>query len=172
MKHTLPKLMIVGHGRHGKDTVSEILRDKFGYTFRSSSDYCAEHVIFPILGPLYGYKDFTECFNDRHNHRKEWYDLIHEYCKEDNARLGKEIFSKYGIYCGLRHKAEFHSMRNQMVFDFAIWVDRSDHLPEEAETSMSIKPWMTDFIIDNNSDLAQLETNVDHLMQTLLKIWS
>ena len=47
----LPKLIIIGHGRHGKDTVCEILRDKYNFKFISSSQYCSEKVIFPILSP-------------------------------------------------------------------------------------------------------------------------
>jgi hypothetical protein len=32
---------------------------------------------------------------------------------------------------GLRNKKEFFAMQNTGVFDYAIWVDRSDHLPPE-----------------------------------------
>ena len=35
----LPKLLVVGHGRHGKDTVCEML-EAYGYTFQSSSKFC------------------------------------------------------------------------------------------------------------------------------------
>jgi hypothetical protein len=31
------RLMLLGHGRHGKDTVAEILNRKYGLTFQSSS---------------------------------------------------------------------------------------------------------------------------------------
>ena len=48
-------------------------------------------------------------------------------------------------------------MRNTGVFDYAIWVDRSDYLPPESEESMSLKPWMADFHIDNNGTLKDLE---------------
>ena len=40
-------IYIVGHGRHGKDTVAEILRDRFGFTFTASSWFMADKVIFP-----------------------------------------------------------------------------------------------------------------------------
>ena len=32
-----------------------------------------------------------ECFEDRVNHRSEWFDLITNYNKEDRTRLTKEI---------------------------------------------------------------------------------
>jgi len=79
--------------------------------------------------------------------------------------LGREIFKEHDIYCGLRNKREFHAMRNTSVFDYAIWVDRSDHLPEEAKTSMSLEQWMADFTIDNNGTLEELQFNVDQLIQ-------
>lgn len=168
MKH-LPKLLIIGHGRHGKDTVCEILQKHYGYRFRSSSDFCAEHLMFPLLKEKHNYKNFKECFNDRHNHRDEWYNAISNYCKDDQTRLGKEIFKENDIYCGLRNKAEFHAMRNIHLFDYAIWVDRSDHLPLEDRSSMTLEIWMADYVIDNNGSLDDLIRNTLQLASNLLK---
>ena len=164
----LPKLLVVGHGRHGKDTVCEILKD-YGYTFQSSSKFCSELFIFNNLKDKYGYKDEEECFKDRHNHRTEWYDMIHDYCKDDLARLGRNLFAENNIYCGLRNKREFFAMQNEEIFDYAIWVDRTDHLPTEDPSSMSIEQWMCNYTIDNNGDLARLKLNVDILMRTMFR---
>jgi len=158
-----PKLMIVGHGRHGKDTACEILRDKYGFTFESSSKFCSKLFIFDQLKDKYGYKTEEDCYIDRHNRRAEWFKLISDFCEEDAAALGKSIFSEYNIYCGCRSKRELNSMKLQGVFDYCVWVDRSEHLPPEDSSIISIEPWMADFIIDNNRDIAQLETNLDHL---------
>lgn len=164
----LPKLLVVGHGRHGKDTVCEILKDRYSFSFESSSRFCSKLFIFEELKDKYGYSNEEECYADRHNHRTEWYNMIHDYCRDDLARLGKEIFKEHDIYCGLRNKREFHAMRNTGVFDYCIWVDRSNHLPPEPVESMSLEPWMADFVIDNNGTLAQLNTNVENLMNFLL----
>tara|TARA_B110000977_G_scaffold97831_1_gene128797 strand:- start:4925 stop:5494 length:570 start_codon:yes stop_codon:yes gene_type:complete len=174
MKKKRLKLLVVGHGRHGKDTVCEILRDNMGYSFESSSQFCSKKFIFNNLKDKYGYKLEEECYTDRHNHRAEWYDAICEYNAEDPATLGREMFHEYDIYCGLRNKAEFFAMKNSGVFDYAIWVDRSDHLPPEAKDSMSIEQWMTDYTIDNNRTLESLEFNTKVLMNQLhsqLKDW-
>ena len=77
------------------------------------------------------------------------------------------MFNTYDIYCGLRNKKEYHAMRNTQVFDYAVWVDRSDYLPLEAKDSMSLEQWMADFTIDNNGTLADLQFNVDQLMHYL-----
>ena len=147
----------------------DILRDQHGFTFRSSSDFCAERFIYNALRAKYGYQSYDQCYNDRHNHRAEWYNMIHDYCRDDYARLGREIFAENDIYCGLRNKGEFHAMRNSGVFDYAIWVDRSDHMPQEDHSSMSLEIWMADYVIDNNSTVEDLQRNVRELTEHLLK---
>ena len=108
-------------------------------------------------------------YTDRHNHRTEWYNMIHNYCKDDLAKLGRNLYAKHDIYCGLRNKREFFAMQNEEIFDCAIWVDRSDHLPSEDPSSMSIEQWMCNYTIDNNGDLKRLEKNVEVLMKTIFK---
>lgn len=161
------KLLIIGHGRHGKDTVCEILRDKFNYTFESSSRFCSKLFIYNDLKEKYNYSNEEECYADRHNHRTEWYNAICEFNKTDGARLGKAIFNNHSIYCGLRNKREYFAMKNTGVFDYAIWVDRSDHLPPEPKDSMNLEQWMADYTIDNNSSLSELELNVANLIRFL-----
>jgi len=158
------KLLVIGHGRHGKDTVCEILRDEYGYSFESSSQFCSTLFIYDMLKDKYGYANEKECYADRHNHRSEWYDAICEYNLNDPARLGREMFKEYDIYCGLRNKKEFNAMKNTGVFDYCIWVDRSDHLPPESKNSMSLEQWMADYTIDNNDSLENLVKQTHNLI--------
>jgi hypothetical protein len=116
-----------------------------------------------MLKDKYGYANEEECYADRHNHRAEWYDAICNYNVPDASRLGTEIFKAHDIYCGLRNKREFFAMKIAGVFDYAIWVDRSDYLPTESADSMSLEPWMADFHIDNNGTLEELEFWVNNL---------
>tara|TARA_B100001287_G_C22685974_1_gene533649 strand:- start:3673 stop:4185 length:513 start_codon:yes stop_codon:yes gene_type:complete len=163
------KLLVIGHGRHGKDTVCEILRDTFGYSFESSSKFCSKLFIYDMLKEKYGYSTEEECYADRHNHRAEWYNAICEYNVNDGAALGREIFKEHDIYCGLRNKREYFQMKNTGVFDYCIWVDRSDHLPPEPKDSMTLEPWMSDFVIDNNNCLDELVFCTETLMHYLHK---
>jgi hypothetical protein len=162
-----PKLLVIGHGRHGKDTVCEILRYHYVYSFESSSQFCSKLFIFDQLKDKYGYDNEEACYADRHNHRAEWYDAICAYNVPNAARLGTEIFKEHDIYCGLRNKKEFFAMQNAGVFDYAIWVDRTEHLPLELKSSMSLEQWMSDFTIDNNNGLDELEFNVHQLINNL-----
>ena len=158
------KLLVIGHGRHGKDTVCEILRDEYGYTFESSSKFCSKLFIYDNLKDKYGYANEEECYADRHSHRAEWYNAICDYNVPDAATLGREMFDAYDIYCGLRNKREFFAMQNTGVFDYCIWVDRSNYLMPESKDSMSLEQWMADFTIDNNGTLDDLWFNIRQLM--------
>lgn len=162
------KLMIIGYGRHGKDTVCDIITKTYGYSFQSSSMFCAELFIFETLKERHRYASLEHCYEDRHNHRTLWYNLIKDYNSEDPALLGRSLYAQYDIYCGLRNAAEFHALRNAGVFDYSIWVDRSEHLPPESSDSISVQPWMADYIIDNNGSLELLKRNTLSLIDRLI----
>lgn len=159
-----PKLMVVGHARHGKDTVCDMLA-AFGYTFRSSSLFCAERVVRPWLKHTCGieYETVEDCYEGRHKHRKDWFDAIADYNLEDPSRLTREILAEYDIYAGCRNHRELMAGRLRKVFDLIVYVDAHDRVPPEPSTSMTIEPWMADVILDNSGTLAELKTNVDLL---------
>lgn len=181
----MPNVLVLGYGRHGKDTVSEMLRDNFGFTFTSSSEFCAEKVVMEAIEkawvdfettsmtkknppPIPRYATVQECFDDRANHRQFWYEAIRDFNRPDLTALGQAIFAENDVYCGLRHKSEFHAVKNAGIPDVVIWVDRSDHLPPEPKESCSVEPWMADFIIDNNGTIEELEINVLSLFDRLM----
>ena len=159
--------MVIGHKRHGKDTVSEILRDQYGLPFRSSSEAANDIVVFPALSKRYGYKNPEECFNDRGAHREEWFQLISAYNTPNKTRLGRKIYETSRIYCGIRCGEELAALQNAGVVGFTIWVDGSRRLPPEDTSSCTISPAQADYILDNNSAEEDLELKVHHMMFTL-----
>ena len=175
-----PKILVIGYARHGKDAVGEILRDTYGLTFTSSSLFCAERVVMPYFGrraPNAGfdttpgvnpYGSVRECFDDRSNHRAEWYEAIRDFNWPDASALGRAIFADNDVYVGLRSKAELHALKNSGVVDHVIWVDRSDHAPPEDRSSCTVEPWMADHVVDNNGTPEDLRFNVRQLMDGLL----
>ena len=70
------KILILGNGRHGKDTLAELFNKYFGLTFMSSSQASADFFLYNQLKDKYGYTTSEECFEDRVNHREEWYQAI------------------------------------------------------------------------------------------------
>lgn len=153
--------MILGMGRHGKDTVCDILRAKYGLTFESSSHFVAERAVKPWLAARgVTYPTFDAMYEDRVNRRADWFNAIAEYNAADLAALGKELFAEFDIYCGIRNRAEFLALKEQGVIEFAIWVDASGRLPPEPSTSMTITKDDADYVIDNNGPLEDLAENV------------
>lgn len=161
-----PKFLIIGHGRHGKDTVTEYLSGELGLKFKGSSMICCENFIFDTLKDKHGYKTVEECFNDRHNHREVWHQLIADYCKINKAALGDLIFQDYDIYCGIRASDECEAIIRKYN-PIVIWVDASNRLPLESEASMRIKYQSNWLRVDNNGTeddlLTTLKTLVHHL---------
>lgn len=177
-----PKILILGYGRHGKDTVAEMLRDDYGLSFVSSSEFCAEHVVLPWFnalwqrssdlfyertGRVYPWHTWQDCYADRHKgmNRKNWYDAITEFNRPDASQLGRAIFAEHDIYCGLRSSREFHAVKAAGLYDLCVWVDASGRgvLPED-RSSCTVEPWMADHVVDNSGDVDELRLNVRRLM--------
>lgn len=162
----MKKVCIIGLGRGGKDTMAETLNGKFGVSFRSSSEAAAEAVCFPALKDKYGYTTWEECFNDRHSHRSEWYNLITEYNMEDPSKLAKEILKDNDIYVGMRNKRELQSCIDHGIFDIVIWVDAEERLGvTEDSSSITVTKDMADIIITNNGTLQEFENKVSKLWE-------
>jgi hypothetical protein len=156
--------MLMGYGRHGKDTVAEYLRDKYGYTFTSSSWACAEE-LFPLFKLFFGYKDVDQCFEDRHGgNRPIWHEAIKLINKGDKAYLGRKIYSENDIYVGIRCIEEFRAIKRKKLFDFSIWVDRSEVLPPEGKGSCTVTKEDAEIVLDNNGTLEDLYRRIDKLV--------
>lgn len=148
-----PRLMIIGHARHGKDTACSILHLLYDLRFESSSHFVAEKAVKPYLASLgIMYDNFDDMYADRVNLRKEWHDAIAEYNREDPAKLGMELFAQYDIYCGIRSRIELEHLRLRNAFDSVWWIDASSRVPPESDNSMKLNSNDADLIINNNGD--------------------
>lgn len=157
------KLFIVGPGRHGKDTVGDILAKEYGLTFRSSSMFCAELVVRPYLAERgIVYPSLEVCYDDRHQHRVAWYEAIREYNQGNEARLSQAIFDEYDMYVGIRSRVEFLAAKH--LSDLSIWVDASERVSADDPT-IKIHPGDCDIIIDNNG-------TEDEMKDRLIRLFS
>jgi hypothetical protein len=158
------KILIIGHARHGKDTVAGIIGGLTGMRFESSSMAACRIFIFDMLKHKYAYRNVAECFEDRFNHRSEWYELICWYNRNDRARLAKNILAENDIYVGMRDREEIRECIKQGVFDVVVGVfDPREEL--EQSDSFNIDVWEeSDIVIMNNSTLDDLEKRVKLLV--------
>lgn len=167
-----PKLLILGYARHGKDTFAELLRDHFGFNFTSSSMFVAKEVMWDNWG-VAKYSDFKEMYADRVNHRVLWMEMISAYNTPDKTMTAKTMIQRDGfdIYVGMRRLDELRACRIADIFDYVIWVDRSQHLlPETNSMDITCENSQPDFIIDNNGSLKDLKQSANKLMTMIGKI--
>lgn len=164
-----PKLLLIGNARHGKDSMAEILNEHFGLKFQSSSQAAADIFIYDTLKDAYNYQTSEECFEDRVNHRAEWYNLICDYNKEDRARLAKEILLESDCYVGMRDRGEITECLRQGIFDLVVWVDASKRLPPESSESFNIDESCADIIIDNNGTFDEFVSRVIRFGKVIIK---
>lgn len=158
------KILIIGQARHGKDTLAEYLSSKMKLKFSPSSEFVANE-IYPFLKEKYNYTSVKQCFEDRVNHRSEWFDFICDYNKDDKARLTKEILKTNDIYVGLRCKDELDIAKP--LFDIIIYVDASQRCSPEPTSSCTITKWDGDIIITNDDTLEDFYKKVDNLISVI-----
>lgn len=162
------RILVLGYARHGKDTVAEILRDKHGFTFQSSSMFAAENVVRPALAAAgITYATLEECYADRVNHRAFWYDSIAAFNEPDPAGLARAILATADVYVGMRSAREYRAARG--LFDAIVWVDATARgLPAEDPSSMSITYNASAmYRIDNSRGLRELEATVGRFVRFL-----
>lgn len=163
------KFLIIGHARHGKDTLAELLNEGFGLKFKSSSQAAADIFLFDALKDKYGYETPEQCFEDRINHRPEWYDMVCGYNENDKALLAKGILTLTDCYVGMRDRDEITECVKQGLFDLIIWVDASDRLPLESPDSFNIDKSCADIIVDNNGTFQEFKDRVARLGKIIIK---
>lgn len=161
------KILIIGHGRHGKDTLAEIWGKEFGVTHCSSSYFAFEKFIWDEM--KCEYSSMEECYADRSNRRKEWYDLICEYNGSVKSRLARGLTEKYDIYVGMRDIDEFVACVVSGIFDFIIYVDASERLPLESEESFNIPKDAADVVVKNNGGLPDFIRKAKRIGKTIFK---
>ena len=168
-----PTLLILGYKRSGKDTAAEYWRDNYGLTFQSSSRAAAEIFIFDELKTKYNYNTIDECFEDRVNHRPEWFNMIADYNTPDETRLAVDIVERTGCYVGMRRLEEVtacklaKNKKGGQLFDLIIWIDADERIGTEDKDSCTVTKECADIIIDNNGTEEEFQIKLNNLGKIL-----
>lgn len=158
-------IVIFGHKQHGKDTACEYLESKFGVRFISSSFFACQKFLFEQMRDRY--ETIEECFADRVNHRKYWYEAIRDYNTPNKTKLGSQLFAEYDIYCGIRDLEEFDALKAAGLVSLSIFIDASGRLEKESSESMKLDIEHADIVITNNGTLEQFHGKLNRLFQML-----
>ena len=148
------KILILGHGRHGKDTFAELLQKHCGLSFMSSSRACAE-VLRPTLDFLNGEQSAEAHFEERHDNRELWKRLISLYNAADPSALARLILSKSDVYVGMRSAAEYEA--SEQLFDLIYWVDAGSRVDYDDPTMEIDFDRDRMIMVDNSGSIEDLE---------------
>jgi hypothetical protein len=164
------KILILGDARHGKDTLAEIICEKTGLKFASSSRVAAEIFLIDVLYEKYNlsYRNKEEAYEDRVNHRKIWYDEICLYNSEDKLRLTKDILKIADIYVGLRNYEEVEQAIKEGSFDHIIGIYDYRKPREDNDSNTADVFKYSDFVIMNNGTIDNLICKVVKILPKIL----
>lgn len=145
-------LAICGPGRAGKDTASEWFAQNTTLRYCRSTSQAAKLICFNALRLRYGYKTAEEAFEDRHNHRKEWAQLMWEHNQPDGVTLYRGMLRDNDILNGIRRKQELDACRAFGLVDLVLWIDRD----VAVDPSLDFEQDEADIVIPNNRSLREL----------------
>lgn len=150
------KILLIGGANVGKKTTGKLMADMYQLKYGGSiSNFALKHVVFPKL--KHRYTTTEECFQDRHNHRKEWFQIITDFNQKDKGRLYKEMVKDSDVIVGLRNVNELLAVRH--LFEYVLWIKR-DKVPLEKHSSCSVSEHDADATVLNNGDLENLSNNI------------
>ena len=159
------KLLVIGHARHGKDTFCEMLRDRYGMRFETSSLVACREFLFDLsVEHGLGFVSPEDLYKRRGEVRPWMHDEIRAFNEGDLTRLARLVTKDNDIYCGMRNREELEACKAAAVFDAVVWVDRCEHLLPEPMESMQLRKNDADVVIDNNGSLKDLQDQADFLM--------
>jgi hypothetical protein len=161
---TRDKVLILGHARHGKDTVGAMIAEHWKVPVLETSKWISENYMFDMLRGKYGYANHEECYEDRGNHRGEWYDLICMFNARNPRRLAEAMLRESDVYIGIRSFEELQAALP--LFGKVIYVS-NNRKPDEDTESCDIPQWLMKDVctyhVENNGTLDDLYKKVRDL---------
>ena len=152
------KYLILGDGRHGKDTAAEIITELTGLSFMGSSMAACEKVVFPQMK---GYRTVQGCYEDRVNWREKWFELIQDYNSAEPDRLCREILAEHDGYVGMRCAREYEAARRH--FGMIIWVNAYPRVPLDPTMKIKWHPGMV--TVHNVGPVDELRKQLEELFR-------
>lgn len=158
-------IAVCGHGRHGKCEASRFLAGLAGLRYVQSTSEAAASKVYELWGRD-RYHNEIECWRDRHNHRETWAELIWNYNGPEGTRLYRDMRAENDIIDGIRRASELQACVDSGIVGYTVWVDASRRVGTE-DPSNEIRREDCQYVIDNNSDLADLRARCRQFLDTI-----
>jgi hypothetical protein len=120
------RILVVGHGRAGKDTACEYLASLTTLRFAgTTSRYLAKYVAARLGVPEH------EAYRTRHQNRHFWHRVGNEVRRHDPGLLVRESLAHAEIVGGVRDLQEIVACRQEQLVDFIVWI-ANDRVPRDS----------------------------------------
>lgn len=155
------KVGVIGHGRHGKDSVAEFLAKNSPLNYYAGTSVYAADRVYPWLCERYEwarkYPNATACWLHRHENREEWAAAIADINRDDPVQLYRDCLAHQELLTGIRWRREFEAINAAKLVDTWIWVERPG-FPLDPTCELTRDD--ADSFIRNDGDLIDLEMKV------------
>jgi hypothetical protein len=115
---SLPKILIVGPGRCGKDSLGEFIHNNSKHTYAgSTSKFLVKYVAECFRIPP------EQAYPLRHKHRERWFEIGNATRENDHGLLQKEALAVGNVVAGIRDFREIAWACYNEIYDHIIWID-------------------------------------------------
>ncbi len=135
-------LLIVGWGRHGKDTAAMALHGWGDLVYAGSTSWQA----LPFMAKVLGVPEQI-AWDERHNNRVRWWQECNKLRLQDPLFLVKRALQNANIVAGLRDDVEMKAAKASGLFKAILWVERPG-VPEDPTVTFK-KEDCTDFLLND-----------------------
>lgn len=142
------KLLIVGHGRAGKDLAGEYLESITGLKFAGTTSKFLTKYVAKELG-----RSEEDVYATRHRDRMLWKQIGDDIRKDDPSLLIRESLQHGEIVGGVRDIAEIIAARNEGLVDLIVWIE---NIWVPVDPTVTFTERECDLVIQNNWDIPQL----------------
>lgn len=152
----MTKILIVGHGRSGKDESVQIVSRLTGLRAAGTfSLYLAPYVAERLGVPV------EQAYAERHQNRRVWMETGEDLRRHDPTFLCRQAFAHGDVSGGVRGAAEIREIRRLELADLVVWLDRD--VPPDP--TMEFGSDWADARMDNNGTLLDLERRWERLLK-------
>jgi len=141
------RIMVVGHGRAGKDTACEYLAKVTQLRFAGTTSLYLARYVAARLGVT-----AEEAYCTRHSNRNFWHRVGKEVRKRDPGLLVRESLKNAEIVGGIRDLEEIAACRQENLVDLIVWI-ANDRVPRDSTVKFGERD--CDIVVPNHWGLEE-----------------
>lgn len=144
----LPKLLLCGPSRCGKDESGRWLREHTELTFEGTTSLFLAEYVAAKLGV-----SREQAWNERHENKMFWFHTGNEIRENDPGFFMRRGFENATVTGGIRSNREVAHAQQTRIADLIIWIEKPD---VGVDPTLEFGADMCDITIRNDADLPAL----------------